>query len=244
MTIRLFFSCALFLLMSLTASLPTHAQDSVKRTLNKPVQKKSITVPLKTTGAAPVQQKPAGVPIKPAVVNPLMMPLDTAAFRNKPVKQQYQYVLGKVYHFQQPLITTWWKSFADTLKVSRLQVIKAQAKISALNKTIDSLKDDNAKTIQKVNESKDSIDVLGISLSKTTYNLFMGTLVIGLALALFIVIVSTAKYRSEAKYRIKLFEELDEEFKNYKTKANEKEKKLARELQTERNKLDDLLGKK
>jgi len=48
----------------------------------------------------------------------------------------------------------------------------------------------------------------------------------------------------EAKYRTQLYNELEEEYKNYKVKANEKEKKLARELQTERNRLDDLLGEK
>jgi hypothetical protein len=40
-----------------------------------------------------------------------------------------------------------------------------------------------------------------------------------------------------------LYNELDEEYKAYKVKSNEKEKKLARELQTERNKLDELLGR-
>ena len=42
----------------------------------------------------------------------------------------------------------------------------------------------------------------------------------------------------------KLYSELEDEFKAYKTKAIDKEKKLARELQTERNKLDELLGRK
>ena len=67
--------------------------------------------------------------------------------------------------------------------------------------------------------------------------------VIVLALALVIVIATTAKNKHEAKYRTELYDELDEEFKAFKAKANEKELKLARELQTERNKLDELLGR-
>jgi hypothetical protein len=58
-----------------------------------------------------------------------------------------------------------------------------------------------------------------------------------------LVIASSGAHRREANYRSKLYNELEEDYKTYKAKANEKEKKLARELQTERNKLDELLGK-
>jgi hypothetical protein len=58
-----------------------------------------------------------------------------------------------------------------------------------------------------------------------------------------VVIARSGSFRREARYRTQLYNELEEEFKTYKTKANDKEKKLARELQTERNKLDDLLGR-
>jgi hypothetical protein len=71
----------------------------------------------------------------------------------------------------------------------------------------------------------------------------MWGLVIGCGAVLAIVIITSAKYRHDAHYRIKLYDELSEEFHAYKAKANEKEKKLARELQTERNKLDELLGR-
>ena len=54
-----------------------------------------------------------------------------------------------------------------------------------------------------------------------------------------IVIARSGLHSREATYRTKLYTELEEEYKTFKAKANEKEKKLARELQTERNKLDD-----
>ena len=57
-----------------------------------------------------------------------------------------------------------------------------------------------------------------------------------------VVIARSGLHSREARYRINLYNELEEEFKTYKAKANEKEKKLARELQTERNKLDELRG--
>ncbi|RYZ97360.1 MAG: hypothetical protein EOP47_21845 [Sphingobacteriaceae bacterium] len=97
--------------------------------------------------------------------------------------------------------------------------------------------------ISASNTKMDEIKLLGIPFTKTTYNLLMWGLVIGFGLALAIVITTTTRFKHEAKYRIKLYEELSEEFQAYKAKANEKEKKLARELQTERNKLDELMGR-
>jgi len=85
--------------------------------------------------------------------------------------------------------------------------------------------------------------MFGIVLTKSTYNLVMFGLVIVLAIALTVVILTTAKHKYEAKHRTELYEEIEEEYKNYKAKANEKELRLARELQTERNKLDELLGR-
>jgi len=55
-----------------------------------------------------------------------------------------------------------------------------------------------------------------------------------------IIILRSAKHIHEAKYRSTLYDEISQEYQNYKVKANDKEKKLARELQDERNKLDEL----
>ena len=71
----------------------------------------------------------------------------------------------------------------------------------------------------------------------------MWGLVVILVVVAVVLISRSAVYRNEAKYRTQLYTEIEEDFKNYKVKANEKEKKLARELQTERNKLDELMGK-
>ena len=42
-----------------------------------------------------------------------------------------------------------------------------------------------------------------------------------------------------AKYRTELYDEISNEYQSYKSRTNEKEKKLARELQDERNKLEE-----
>ncbi len=69
-------------------------------------------------------------------------------------------------------------------------------------------------------------------------------LIILLGAALFFVMYRSRAALKEAVYRNTLYNELVEEFHKYKSHANEKERKLARELQTERNRVDELMGKK
>jgi len=161
---------------------------------------------------------------------------------NQTLNSQYQYLISKVYHYQQPLISALWKNASDTLTANRTKLSAALGKISTQNKLVDSLKtqvsDQNAELSRK-----DGVDLFGLVLDKTTYNLIVWGLVALFAIVAIVVIYRSGANRREAKYRTQLYSELEEEFKTFKAKANEKEKKLARELQTERNKLDELLGR-
>jgi hypothetical protein len=180
----------------------------------------------------PTQQQPA-----------VQQPVDSAPV-DKSLRGQYQYLLTKVYNHQ-PLISALFKNYSDTLSATRRQLKEAQATLAAQTKTIDTLKAAAATKDQTLTESKakvDEVNLLGMPLTKATYNLIMWGLVIGFGAIAAIVIARSGSHSREAKYRVKLYEELEEEYRTYKAKANEKEKKLARELQTERNKLDELLG--
>jgi len=180
------------------------------------------------------------VPVKKDSVTATAVP--PAAPANNSLNGQYQYLLSKVYNYQRPLISALWKNASDTLNVNRRKLKDAQSKLSLQTKTIDSLNTDiTAK--DKAIARTDDVDVFGILLSKTTYNIIAWGLVALFAVIAFIVIVRSGSFKREARYRSELYTELEEEFKTYKAKANEKEKKLARELQTERNKLDELLGR-
>ncbi|HEY4197023.1 MAG TPA: hypothetical protein VGM63_15880 [Mucilaginibacter sp.] len=165
---------------------------------------------------------------------------------DKSLNGQYQYLLTKVFNYQQPLVSALWKNVTDTLNHERSKVKDLQAKLAAENKIADSLKTEASTKEQAVTESTakiDTISLFGIVMTKSTYNLVMVGLVVGLAIALVVVILSISKYKYDAKHHIELHEELEEEYKTYKAKATEKELRLARELQTERNKLDELLGR-
>jgi hypothetical protein len=194
-------------------------------------------------------QQPATSSTNDTTQPDLKTPADPNQLNAKSLNNQYQYMLSKTLRFQQPLLAALWKNVTDTLNQVRNDSKAAQAKLSADAKLIDSLKTAAADASKEEASAKssgspsDTISMFGINLSKSTYNMVMVSLVVVLALALAIVIGTTAKHKHEARHRTELYEEIEEEFKTYKAKANEKELRLARELQTERNKLDELLGR-
>lgn len=254
-SIRLF-----FMLLFLCCSIMSNAQDSSKASSAKPAAKPLVTKPngarypvkpyAKRTyppanaSAAPVTNT-AAVPAQGATQPPAAY-TTTPVSTDKSLSGQYQYVLSKIYHYQQPMIAALWHNINDTLKLANAKFRDATTKALIQSTIIDSLKKDiktKQQTIDDASNSRDEISLLGISLSKTAYNLVMWGLVLGLGVILIAVILKTTGNSREAKYRTKLYEELSEEFQAYKAKANEKEKKLARELQTERNKVDELMGR-
>jgi len=243
----------LIILLLLTANATvTFAQDSLKKA--KPVAVKAVATkapvkynpyaakPAYKTPVTPIAQTPGATAVTPQLQRPAT---DPALLTDKSLNGQYQYLLTKVYNYQRPLISALWKNYNDTLNVTRKKLKEVSAKVATQTATIDTLqKEATAKdqTLSASNAHMDEVSLLGMPVTKATYNWIMWGLVIGFGVIAAIVIARSGSNNREAKYRIKLYNELEEEFKTYKTKANEKEKKLARELQTERNKLDELRG--
>ena len=226
----------------------SYSQDTTKKVVTakpavtKPVVKYNPYAKKYPKPAANATQTPGAAPVTPAVQRPAA----TQAATDKSLRGQYQYLLTKVYNYQQPLVSALFKNYTDTLTITRRQLKEAQATLSAQAKSIDTLKKsatEKDQTLTQSNARVNEVSLLGMPITKSTYNLIMWGLVIVFGAIAAIVIARSGSHSREAKYRVKLYNELEEEFKAYKVKANEKEKKLARELQTERNKLDELLGK-
>nr|WP_199077730.1 hypothetical protein [Pedobacter sp. ASV19] len=135
-----------------------------------------------------------------------------------------------------------WKNVKDTINTERKQLHASKAKINEQQKTITELKtqiEGKESSLASSNAKLNEISFLGIPFTKSTYNSLVWTLIIVLALALAFVVIRSAKHIHEAKYRSTLYQEIADEYQAYKVKANDKEKKLARELQDERNKFED-----
>ena|ERR1700744_5378249 len=171
---------------------------------------------------------------------------DTLLMRDKSINGQYKYLLTKIYHYQEPQLSSFYKALKDTIDATKGKLKETQAKLDAQTKTTSDLQSDvsdKEKSLAVSNSRVNSVNFLGIYIDKSVYNMIMWGLVIALGITAAIVIYRSGSASREAKYRINLYNELEEEFKTYKAKANEKEKKLARELQTERNKIDELMGR-
>jgi len=160
---------------------------------------------------------------------------------------QYNEVLKKMYPYERTVLAGFHKNYIDTLNAERRKVRDAQAKIAELNKTITELQSEATSKDQVLSDSQSKssqMSFLGMSLSQTIFAYIMWALVLLLGGWLGTVIYLSGANKREASYRIQLHDELTAEFQTYKAKANEKEKKLARELQTERNKYDELKEQK
>ena len=139
-----------------------------------------------------------------------------------------------------------WQSVTDTIRKERAELIKDRAKIIEPQQTIVNLQAEGSgkeNSLHDSNAKLNEINFLGISFTKGNYQLMVWSIISILALALALVIARSAKSIMEAKYRTQLYDEISLEYQAYKTKSNEQQRKLARELQDERNVIEEMKGR-
>jgi len=71
---------------------------------------------------------------------PAQVQADPAQLNDKSLNGQYQYLMSKVVHYEQPLIAALWKNVTDSLNKERGQLKALQAQLAAQGKVLDSLK--------------------------------------------------------------------------------------------------------
>ena len=135
-----------------------------------------------------------------------------------------------------------WKNVNDSLnlqkkllKQSKAELEKSSQRISAMKVEIDSFKASGS--------SIGELNTLEHSVNGSAKSLYLWGALLLLAAALAYAILRMRSAVKEANYRIGLYDQLFEELRENRSKANEREKKLARELQTARNRVEELTGK-
>lgn len=173
---------------------------------------------------------------------------DTSKNTDPSLNGQYQFMLKKSKSLygarliNPARLSAVWKSVNDTLRKERKELIVAKQQIKTQADNIAGLKGEvtgKENSLASATASVNEISFLGISFNKGTYNTIVWAIIIVLAAGLAIVILQTGKFRKEATYRTQLYQEVADEFQAHKVKAKDKEMKLARELQDERNKWDE-----
>ncbi len=140
-----------------------------------------------------------------------------------------------------------WQSVTDTIRKERAELIKDRAKIIEQQQIIVNLQAEVSGKENSLNDSNaklNEINFLGISITKGNYQLMVWSMILILALALALVIARSTRSIMEAKYRTQLYDEISLEYQAYKTKSNEQQRKLARELQDERNIIEEMNNKR
>ena len=140
-------------------------------------------------------------------------------------------------------LDNFWKNVEDSLAAVHKEILEANNAIAAQNKKLDSLHqtlEAREEALEKSEYDIAHLQVLGMDVQKDSYVSFTWGVFFVLLL---ILAIAFAKYKSSNKVAVEKksdYEELSQELNDYKQKAREKEIKLMRELQTERNTIEEL----
>ncbi len=177
-------------------------------------------------------------------------PEDQQLKRNEgSIKDQFDYVISKSYTYkgngkvyknvQRHWLTELQANTLDSLNVLEKSLADSNATIATQTTEIDNLKAELTQTkttLSNSNAEKDMISLFGASMSKTSYNLILWSIIGGLTLLLLVFIVRFKGSNSATKEAKRKLEEVETEFEDHRRVALEREQKVRRQLQDEINK--------
>lgn len=167
------------------------------------------------------------------------------------ISDQFDYIINKSNSYTDPnrnrsykVVRKEWlnrlkKATDDSLAVletelnSTVNLVKTKdAEITNLTISLD----ESNSTITQLNKEKDGIKLIGIIISKPLYNTILWSTIGGLLVFLIIYIVRFNRSNSITKDSQEKFDELENEFDNFRQRSLEREQQLRRKLQDEINK--------
>lgn len=136
-----------------------------------------------------------------------------------------------------------WNNVRDSINAQQEEVLNLKQQISDQQQELARLQDQLEQKQEEVDASAYDmahISVMGLDIEKNNYILFNWIVILLLLVGLGIMY---ARFRSSNKESVQKrtdYEVLEQEFDEFKTRAREKETRLMRELQTERNAVEEL----
>lgn len=141
------------------------------------------------------------------------------------------------------ILDGFWKITLDTISRKETQLAEVRQKIADLQAEL-------ATSHQQLTEQKASVEgitfdsghisVLGVHFGKGVFLLITFVLIAALLMVIVAIAARLKILQASVKERAQVADSLTHEFEEYKRKALERQSKLSRELQNERNKLVDL----
>jgi hypothetical protein len=147
-----------------------------------------------------------------------------------------------------------WKNIQDSLKgreqsirqvgkATEQALVKARQDLQAQQTEVKALKRDNLQkeqAIQKTAHNVESLSVFGLDINKQLYVILSWLVILGLGILAGVFVYLYKKSKVTTDQKIHAFDEISQEYKEYKQNAREREIRIKRELQTEANKIEDL----
>ncbi len=176
-------------------------------------------------------------------------PVEEPSLDSGTINSQFEYIYiksgnyradGKRYEVVRTLnLDKLRQNVVDTINEANKKAHELQGIINGNESTIVALNsklDETTKNLAAVTDEKDSMSLLGASVSKGTYNFILWTIILGLFLLLLLFIF---KFRQsnvltqEAKTNLS---DLETEYEDHRRRALEREQRISRQLQDEINK--------
>lgn len=151
-----------------------------------------------------------------------------------------EYKVIKIYE-----LNRFWKGVADTLKTNNATISELQKKIASHDDEIKKLSNTIAEckaNILDLQFGVEHLTIFGLPIGKTAYQVLNFSIIVTLLVLIAFLFFKYNERRSTAREKINAFNNLEEKFADYQKTALEKQMKLRRELQTERNKLEQIRG--
>lgn len=136
-----------------------------------------------------------------------------------------------------------WKMTSDTLKAVQTQLAETKEEVARLEQNLNSAlaafkqKEDS---MAEIEHASTHISVLGFDFTKSFFIGMTAAIFVGMLLVLGAVTGRLKMIYQSLKERVDAEDLVSKEFENYKRKALEKQMKLSRELQNERNKMAEM----
>ena len=133
-----------------------------------------------------------------------------------------------------------WRVILDSVSLQKTTIKEAQANIAGLQTEVNKLKsamDEKEKGMAEMVHDSTHIDVMGIPFHKAAFLSGTGLIVAGLIVGLLSVIGRMKLQNKTLSEKSLALNALIHEFEDYRQRAMDKQTKLSRELQDERNKL-------
>lgn len=135
-----------------------------------------------------------------------------------------------------------WVVTGDTIKRKEQQLAEAKTQISSLHEELKSTRnamETQQASIKDVMYDSTHISVLGIPFPKGVFLVLVAAIIGGLAFTLSLFLARMKMLNGHVKEKALIADSISHEFEEFKKKAMEKQTKLSRELQNERNKWQD-----